>query len=72
VVDTHVRRDLRARSAAVDPDCPGEVREQARSKAGRLLAAVPAARAERRRRTGPATAYDRWIARKDTAEKEEQ
>ena len=36
VVDTHVRLDLRARTAAVDPDCPGEVREPAQTKADRL------------------------------------
>jgi hypothetical protein len=73
VADTHVRLDLRARSATVDPDCPAAVREQAQTKADRLVAAVLAARAERRRgRTRPTTAYDRWIARKDISEKEER
>jgi hypothetical protein len=68
VVDTQVRLDLRARTATVDPGCPAEVCEQAQIKADRLVAAVLAARAERRRgRTGPTTAYDPWIARNDIA-----
>ncbi len=71
VVNTHVRLDLRTRTATVDRDCPPEVREQAQTKADRLLAAVLAARAERRRgRTGPTTAHDRWIASKQSTSKE--
>jgi len=54
------------------PTVPARCVSRPRPRPTGCQAAVLAARAERRRRTGPTTAHDRWIARKDTAGKEEK
>lgn len=65
VVDARIHIDLRARTATLVTACPDEIREQAETKATRLLAVLLAQRRARRRgRPRPVTAHELWTSSK--------
>ncbi|MGW1741197.1 hypothetical protein ACWCPQ_20585 [Nocardia sp. NPDC001965] len=62
LADTHIILDLKQRTTTIDTACPPSLREQAETKAARLLHFVLDHRAARRCGiTEPPTAHDRWI-----------
>ncbi|MFI0411953.1 hypothetical protein E1264_02680 [Actinomadura sp. KC216] len=68
VVDVRIHIDLRARTTRIVTGCPDEVREQAETKATRLLAFLVAHRRARRQgEPEPVTAHQVWTARDVTS-----
>ena len=66
-----IRLDVRARTFTLPDDLPPDQAAEGAAKARRLLDLLHCSRAERNRgQARPVTAYDRWMAAKETAAQE--